>query len=69
MEEVKKFWENIWSTTKDNNENAEWNTRGKEKMHDIPTQDWYDITTTDVKQTLAKSQKWKSPGPDKVSNF
>ena len=39
------------------------------KMRDIPTHDWYDITTTDVKQALAKSQKWKSPGRDKVPNL
>ena len=38
------------------------------KMRDIPTHDWYDITTTDVKQALAKSQKWKYPGRDKVPN-
>ena len=69
MEEVQKFWENIWSTPKDYNENAEWITRENERMRDIPTQDCYDITSTDAKQALAKSQKWKSSGPDKAPNF
>lgn len=32
-------------------------------------QQWENITTDNIRQALTKSQKWKSPGNDKVPNF
>ena len=32
-------------------------------------QEWNEITTAELKDAVRKTQKWKSPGIDKVPNF
>ena len=40
--------------------------KGNEK---VKKQGWENITVLELKAAMAKSQKWKSPGIDKVPNF
>ena len=35
----------------------------------VKEQEWENITVLELKTALTKSQKWKSPGNDKVLNF
>ena len=63
------FWTNIWSNKKGFNENAEWITREEARTRAIEEQEWKDITTKELNQTLTKAHKWESPGHDKVPNF
>ena len=38
-------------------------------MSHIPQKKWDHILKSDIHKALLKSQKWKSPGPDKIPNF
>ena len=40
-----------------------------EKYNDIEEQSWDDINIEELEYALKKSQKWKSPGIDEVSNY
>ena len=40
--------------------------KGNEKVKE---QEWQNITVRELQTALNKSQKWKSPGIDKVPNF
>ena len=67
--EIKNFWSSIWSNDKGFNADAEWINKVAEKYKNIETQSWDDITVEELENALKKSQKWKSPGIDKVPNF
>jgi len=67
--EIRNVWGNIWSNDKGFNADAEWSDRVAEKYKDIETQSWDDINIEELECALKKSQKWKSPGIDKVPNY
>ena len=56
---IEKFWKDIWGEEKACNISASW----------IGNQEWENITVLELKEALTKSQKWKSPGIDRVPNF
>ena len=62
-------FENIWSNEKDFNQNAEWIKEQEIQNESIATQEWEDINLDEVRTALAKANKWKSPGIDKIPNF
>ena len=67
--EIRNFWRNIWSNDKDFNAGAEWIDRVAEKYKNIEAQSWDDINIEELENALKKSQKWTSPGIDKVTNY
>ena len=69
MGDVEEFWRKIWCGDKKFNEDAFWLEKEKKRMNHIDQQQWEDICIEDVKGTLKKSHKWKSPGKDKIPNF
>ena len=69
VKEIEKFWNNIWVSEKQFNHKAEWMERQKERMNEVDEQQWEKIDCSELRVTLGKSQKWKSPGIDKIPNF
>ena len=69
VEEIETFWKNIWSTEKGYNERAKWINNTESRNENVPEQEWVDITTDEVRYSLSKAHKWKSPGIDQVNNF
>ena len=67
--DIEKFWSGIWGEEKYFNENAEWIDRTTEKNEGVQQQGWDCFTLDELKKALTKTQKWKSPGVDKVTNF
>ena len=68
-EEVKEYWEEIWSNSVRHNENAKW-IKELENDHDsLPTQRDVCITESDIKHKLEGMGYWKAPGLDKVQIF
>ena len=41
----------------------------KKKMNEFDEQHWEQIESTELSVSLAKSQKWKSPGVDQIPKF
>ena len=69
VKEIEKFWNNICGSEKQFNHNAEWMERQKERTSEVDEQQWERIDSSELRVTLGKSQKWKSPGIDKIPNF
>ena len=51
----------MWGTHKEFNEEA--------RCNGLEEQEWNEIAAAELKDALRKTQKWKSPGIDKVPNF
>ena len=68
MEALQEFWGNIWSVPKVHNAGAEWIQREADSVKP-ETQQWDEVTAVEVNEVLTRSQKWKSPGCDKVPNY
>ncbi|XP_063585358.1 uncharacterized protein LOC134762742 [Penaeus indicus] len=68
-EDMTNFWNGIWGKEKEFNSEAEWIKREQERMNEVEQQQWDEITVIELRNALAKSQKWKSPGVDKIPNF
>lgn len=68
-EEMEEFWKKIWENEKNFNSEAEWIGREEERMSDVREQEWEPITVKELQIATGKSQKWKSPGVDKIPNF
>ncbi|XP_066933825.1 uncharacterized protein [Clytia hemisphaerica] len=69
QEDIEGFWNNIWGKKKSYNREATWIEREEERMQGKKEQEWEEITVEEVRVALGKTQKWKSPGIDKVQNF
>ena len=69
IKEVEEFLKKIWSNEKEHNEEVKWIKREEEGTKETEQQEWEDIKLKEVKFSLKKSQKWKSPGLDKLPNF
>ena len=68
-EEIRSFYEKIWSDSKTHNSQALWIEKFSKQYEAIKEQEQSEITLEDLKQALKKSSKWKSPGKDKIHNF
>ena len=68
-ESVRDFWESIWGNEVGHNTNAEWLKSFENATNNVHEQEWQNISVEEIKEGLKKSQKWKSPGIDKVPNF
>ena len=68
-DDLKSFWDSIWGQEKKYNASAEWIKNTEKANVEVPEQEWQELTVKDLKLALTKSQKWKSPGVDKVPNF
>ena len=69
MEEIRSFWEKIWSDNKTHNSQAPWIEKLSEEYGILKKQEWSAITLQDLKHALKKSSKYKSPGKDQIPNF
>jgi hypothetical protein len=68
-EEVKEYWEEIWSKSVQHNEKATWINDLSKDLEALPSQPDIIITEDDVKHKLGSMANWKAPGPDKVQIF
>ena len=68
-ENVENFWKGIWGNDKTYNKDASWIEKNATQNEEINIQEWENITVSEIKTALTKSQKWKSPGIDKIPNF
>ena len=68
-EEIKAFWNAIWSSETKHNESAEWIKKEEELHHDVKEQEWLEITPEEVTSAISDTHNWKAPGVDKVHNY
>ena len=68
-EGLKSFWNGIQGQERNYNEAAEWINNTNSANGHVPEQEWKNLTMNELKISLTMSQKWKSPGIDKVPNF
>ena len=68
-EELKEFWENLYSDKGGHREDAEWLRKEEEDMKNIKEAKWQEITCDEMLTTVKKLANWKSPGLDQVQNF
>ena len=68
-EEIRSFWEKIWSDSNTHNSQALWIEKSSKEYEALKEQEWSEITLHDLKHALKKSSKWKSPETDKIFNF
>ena len=66
---IGKFWKGIWGEKIACNMSASWIGNMEKENEKVKEQEWEIITVPELKAALTKSQKWKSPGIDKVPNF
>ena len=45
---------------------AEWISDAEKANEDVSEQEWEDLTLKKLQIAITKSQKWKSPGVDKI---
>ena len=69
MKDVENFWKTVWCGDKEFNENALWLEKESSRTDHIDQQEWEEFCVEEIKGTLKKSHKWKSPGKDKIPNF
>ena len=69
LDEVEEFWANIWENDKTHIENAEWIKRLEDTQKELESQSWVAINAQEVTSATNKTNNWKSPGKDKISNF
>ena len=68
VEELKQFWENLWSHSADHKKDAKWLQELQSEV-DVKKQEKIDITTESLKNILGRMPNWKSPVPDLVQGF
>lgn len=67
--EIKNFWENIWSNPKQHKETATWITEEYDKNVNTPQQTDHIVTIEELRRTIQKTHNWKAPGIDHIHNF
>ena len=65
---IENFWKGIWGEKQACNMSASWIGNMEKENEIVKEQEWEIITVLELKTVLTKSQKWKSPGIDKVSS-
>lgn len=68
-EDVKQYWESIWSIETKHNEHAEWIEEEKQRVEHIEEMTFHEVTTVEVKMIIKKLHNWKAPGPDNIQNY
>ena len=63
---IEKFWKEIWGEEKACNISTSWIGNAEKENEKVNEQKWENITVLELKAALTKSQKWKSPGVNKV---
>ena len=66
---IENFWKGIWGEKKACNMSASWIGNMEKGNEKVKEQEWQNINVLELQAALTKSQKWKSPGIDKVPNF
>ena len=66
---IEKLWKGIWGEKKACNMSASWIGNMEKGNEKLKKQECENITVLELKAALTKSQKWISPGIDKVPNF
>ena len=66
-EELKKFWEAIWSESVDHNRDAKW-LKDLQSEFNVTKEEKADITKESLK-IFGRMPNWQSPGPDLVQRF
>ena len=71
LEEVKEFWENIWTVPTEHNDRALWIKEEVEhnKKKGLKEMEEPVIKVEELKRILARMQNWKTPGVDGIQNF
>ncbi|XP_022188744.2 uncharacterized protein LOC111047324 [Nilaparvata lugens] len=69
VEDMEKFWKDIWQEPVMHNENTYWIDQVKSKMRDLAGMPQCVISTEDVSIAVKKSHNWKAPGPDGIQNY
>ena len=67
--EVKNFWQNILELEVKHNEDAQWIKDHEEQLQQINQMEWKDLTVEELRVNISTAANWKSPGPDRLSNF
>jgi hypothetical protein len=63
------FWASVWGNAVKHNLNASWIKREQIRVSDITAMEHSPITTEQVSWLIAKTLKWKAPGPDGIKQF
>ena len=63
---IEKFWKGMWGEENTCNMSTIRIGNMKKENKKVNEQKWKNITVFELKAALTKSQKWKSPGIDKV---
>ena len=66
---IEKFSKGTWGEKKACNMSASWVGNMEKGNEKVKEPEWENITVLELKAALTMSQKWKSPGIDKASNF
>ena len=65
-EEIKEFWEDIWSVEAKHNPRASWIGKVRTEIGTVQQQEDLSITVEDVRSVLWKVSKWKAARPNGV---
>lgn len=68
-EEIKQFWESIWSSPITHNESAPWIEEEQNKYKHIQQQANPTFTIEELTKTIQKTHNWKAPGVDHIHNY
>ena len=63
-EELKDFWENLYSDKGGHREDAEWLKKEEELMENVEEASWKEITEDEILTTCKRLANWKAPGLD-----
>ena len=69
IEEVETFWSGIWEVNKTHNTDATWVQQQHDLNKHINTQQWVTIDITETTEAIKRTQNWKAPGIDQLTNF
>lgn len=68
-EEIKQFWESMWSSPITHNESAPWIEEEQNKYKHIQQQANPTFTIEELTKTIQKTHNWKAPGVDHIHNY
>ena len=61
-----KFWIDIWSLRKENNQHTEWLKNCRKQFENVNSMEKVEISQEMVKMQCRKMPNWKAPGKDGV---
>lgn len=68
-EDVRNFWDPIWGTPKNHNEEASWLHVEQMKHEDTPVMMDLPVTEKEIAGAIKVSGNFKAPGPDRIQNI